>query len=177
MAVQDVKWLASNIETDAKHRLVTDEQIAKWNNECTTTTDWDSATSPGMYVSGTNCNNQPGDGVKFLGIVTADDSGDSIVQEITEISASTSVEIPLRFLRKASRTSSTETFTFGPWYQYTLSKYVNKDELAAVILQDFEYVKDKDTGNYILTEWKETLNGEPSNDLVVPDTDKIQIEI
>lgn len=29
--VQNVNWLASNIETDTTHRLVTDEQIEKWN--------------------------------------------------------------------------------------------------------------------------------------------------
>lgn len=175
MAIQDVKWLASNIETDATHRLVTDEQIAKWNNECTTITDWNNATTPGMYVSDKKCNNQP-DG-NFLGLVAVDNSGNKLVQELTEISTPTSIEMPSKYVRKASRTSSTQEFVFGPWYQYTLDKYVSKDDLAAVILQDFEYVKDTDTGHYILTEWKETLNGEPSNDLVIPDTDEIQIEI
>lgn len=32
MATIDVNWLGSNIEQDSTHRLVTDEQIEKWNN-------------------------------------------------------------------------------------------------------------------------------------------------
>lgn len=44
------------------------------------------------------------------------------------------------------------------------------------ILIDFTYVKDED-GNYHITGWKETLNGEPSTICVIPDTDKIKIFI
>lgn len=179
MAVQDVKWLAENIETDANHRLVTDEQIEKWDGACTETLNWSTTTTPGLYVSGSNCEDQPNDDgyTKFLGRVSADSTGNILTQEIVEISDSATLEAPARFVRKGTRPDADTAFTFGSWYQYALNKYLSKDEKAAIILQDFEYVKDSDTGNYILTEWKETLNGEPSNDLVIPDTDEIQIEI
>lgn len=176
MSVQDVKWLAENIETDAQHRLVTDEQIEKWNGACTETFDWSTTTTPGLYVSGTGCADQPDDGyTRFLGRVIADNTGNTLTQEIVEISED--VEVPARFVRKGTRPDADTAFTFGSWYRYTLDKFLSKDEKAAYILQDFEYVKDSDTGNYILTAWKETLNGEPSTELVIPDTDEIQIEI
>lgn len=31
MAIQDIMWLGENIQQDSTHRLVTDEQIEKWN--------------------------------------------------------------------------------------------------------------------------------------------------
>lgn len=31
MAIQDVMWLGKHISEDSTHRLVTDEQIEKWN--------------------------------------------------------------------------------------------------------------------------------------------------
>lgn len=40
------------------------------------------------------------------------------------------------------------------------------------ILIDFEYTKN-DNGTYTLTAWKQTLNGEPSTEMVIPDNPKI----
>lgn len=42
------------------------------------------------------------------------------------------------------------------------------------ILIDFDYTANDD-GTYTLTAWKETLNGEPSTELVVPDNSRIKI--
>lgn len=42
------------------------------------------------------------------------------------------------------------------------------------ILQDFEYFKDFD-GFYVLTEWKQTLNGESSTEMVIPNNTLIKI--
>ena len=42
------------------------------------------------------------------------------------------------------------------------------------VLTDFQYIKNDD-GTYTLTAWKGTLNGEPSTELVVPDSNLIQI--
>lgn len=46
---------------------------------------------------------------------------------------------------------------------------------AETVLIDFEYIKNDD-GTYTLTAWKETLNGEPSTECVVPDNGLIIIE-
>lgn len=54
---------------------------------------------------------------------------------------------------------------------------MSEDEIVEDILKDFTYMKDTDTGNYVLTGWKGTYNGEPSTEVIIPDTDKIQIEI
>lgn len=54
---------------------------------------------------------------------------------------------------------------------------ISEEQIAAEILQDFTYVKDTATGNYVLTGWKGTYNGEPSTEIIIPDTDQIQIEI
>lgn len=50
-------------------------------------------------------------------------------------------------------------------------------QIAAEILQDFTYEKDTETGNYVLTGWKGTKDGEPSTEIVIPETTEIQIEI
>ena len=42
------------------------------------------------------------------------------------------------------------------------------------ILQDF-IVKKLPDGSYQLLKWKETLNGEPSTELVIPDTTEVVI--
>lgn len=39
------------------------------------------------------------------------------------------------------------------------------------LLIDFEYIEDGD--NYILTDWKGTLNGKESTELVIPNSKKI----
>lgn len=46
---------------------------------------------------------------------------------------------------------------------------------AETVLIDFEYIKNDD-GTYTLTAWKETLNGEPSTECVVPDNSLLIIE-
>lgn len=40
------------------------------------------------------------------------------------------------------------------------------------ILQDFTYTENAD-GTYTLTGWKETLNGQPSTEMIIPDNEKI----
>ena len=42
-------------------------------------------------------------------------------------------------------------------------------------LIDFEYTKDETTGIYQITSWKGTLNGVPSTEIVIPDSNKIMI--
>jgi hypothetical protein len=37
------------------------------------------------------------------------------------------------------------------------------------ILQDFEYTANSD-GTYTITAWKGTTNGEPGNDIIIPET-------
>lgn len=173
MAVQEVLWLGSNIMTDENHRLVTDEQIAKWNASGSTEvitglTDWDTATNPGIYLDTKTATNKPIDGNTYFIEVKANakENHTMIFQEGYSIGNNF-----IKYARKG--TLSNGTWTFTPWYRFAMQECPN----VALILQDFEYVIDSDTGNYILTEWKGTLNGEPSNDLVVPDTDAIQIEI
>lgn len=39
------------------------------------------------------------------------------------------------------------------------------------LLIDFEYIEDGD--NYILTDWKGTLNGKKSTELIIPNSKKI----
>lgn len=175
MAVQNIKWLAENIETDELHRLVTDEQIKNWDGSCEVITDWNAAITSGLYVSDSTASNQPDTGENFLGEVVLNASGDKLVQSITEISNSEELVEPSRYIRKASKVD--DTWTFGKWYVYGLTKVETLGDKAARILQDFNYVIDSETKHVILTEWKETLNGEPSTELVVPDTDEIQIEI
>lgn len=46
---------------------------------------------------------------------------------------------------------------------------------AETVLIDFEYTKNDD-GTYTLTAWKETLNGEPSTECVVPDNELLVID-
>lgn len=175
MSVQDAKWLAKNIETDAKHRLVTDEQIEKWNGACVATTDWDTAVTSGLYVSDSTAANQPDAGQNFLGEVMLNVAGDKLVQNLTEISDTEDLMEPSRYIRKASK--SGDTWVFGKWYVYGLSTFETLEDKAARILQDFTYEIDTETNHVVLTGWKETLNGESSTILKIPETDEIVIEI
>lgn len=43
---------------------------------------------------------------------------------------------------------------------------------SALILVDFEYTANED-GTYTLTGWKQTLNGEPSTEMIIPDNNMI----
>lgn len=44
----------------------------------------------------------------------------------------------------------------------------------AVVLIDFDYVEEEN-GTYTLTGWKQTLNGEPSTELIIPDNSLINL--
>lgn len=50
---------------------------------------------------------------------------------------------------------------------------VEVQEFNTEILQDFEYIQDFD-GYYVITDWKQTLNGEPSTEMVIPDNTLIK---
>lgn len=56
---------------------------------------------------------------------------------------------------------------------FTVSFEINVITVESRLI-DFEYTKNDD-GTYTLTAWKGTLNGEPSTELVVPDSNLIQI--
>ena len=49
-------------------------------------------------------------------------------------------------------------------------KYITT--LADALLEDFNYTNNGD-GTYTIVEWKETLNGSPSTEMIVPDFDGI----
>ena len=53
----------------------------------------------------------------------------------------------------------------------TLPVTVNKFD-PAVVLIDFEYTDNGD-GTYTITNWKETYNGEPSTEMIIPDNEHI----
>lgn len=192
MAVQNVLWLAEYLEQDATHRLVTDEQIAKWDAAGDITPveegNCNNMVTPGIYYYDSYPANAPDiDVVENTGVVVkVDVSTDAAIQELTLKFPPSIIEEPLtrKFIRVGTIDITTEgasletsTITWRHWYEVGLSKILSKDEIAEYLLKDFEYVKDPDTGNYVLTEWKGTLNGEPSSELVIPETTEIQIEI
>jgi hypothetical protein len=49
-----------------------------------------------------------------------------------------------------------------------------KDFDPVAILVDFDYTDNGD-GTYIITDWKQTLNGESSTELVIPNNTHIRI--
>ena len=58
---------------------------------------------------------------------------------------------------------------------YTITIIVNAIEFdAATILIDFDYTTNDD-GTYTITGWKQTLNGVPSNEMIVPDYSVIRL--
>jgi hypothetical protein len=58
---------------------------------------------------------------------------------------------------------------------YTTTINVNAVEFdAATILIDFDYTANDD-GTYTLTNWKQTLNGEPSTKMVIPNYSVIRL--
>ena len=54
-------------------------------------------------------------------------------------------------------------------------KVLWKAGIDPFILIDFEYTANND-GTYTLTGWKETLNGEPSNEMIIPNNNKIVLD-
>lgn len=58
---------------------------------------------------------------------------------------------------------------------YTTS-FTTEMVLAEQALIDFEYIANDD-GTYTLTGWKQTLNGAPSTEMVIPDYDVIIVEV
>jgi hypothetical protein len=65
-----------------------------------------------------------------------------------------------------------KVYTPAP-YEIEIEVIVNKFD-PEIILQDFNFTRDC-YGNYILTSWKETLNGNPSAEMIVPNNSWIVI--
>jgi hypothetical protein len=53
-----------------------------------------------------------------------------------------------------------------------LQRYVQTLKSLDEILIDFDYIKNND-GTVIITGWKQTLNGKPSTELIIPDDERI----
>lgn len=183
MAVQDVLWLGENIYQDETHRLVTDEQIARWDKgtpDPIAESDANNMIETGRYYHSTVPTNGPVDACEDATVSSMvnvfNDLNGSIVQELFTTGAD---DIVLqKFIRVGKYdTTDTSTITWNHWYEVGLSVVLTKDEKAEYILKDFTYEKDTETGNYVLTGWKGTLDGEPSTEMIIPDTDEIQIEI
>ena len=56
--------------------------------------------------------------------------------------------------------------------KHVLEKFYGQTELS--IMKDFEYIDNGD-GTFTITDWKHTLNGEPSTECVIPDDPNIII--
>lgn len=187
--VQDVKWLGQNIEQDDNNKLVTSAQINKWtkgNIDSTEIEDCNSIFESGNYYSVSGFANAPdlenpnNDVIPYVLAVQKFDT--HVVQEFTAFNtASGSTTDMQRFVRfgytEAGAELSTSTIIWTAWYEVGLTRCLSKDEKAAIILKDFTYEKDSSTGNYVLTGWKGTKDGEPSTEIHIPDTAEIQIEI
>ena len=55
--------------------------------------------------------------------------------------------------------------------------YEDEYNVARRYLRDFTYEYDATTDKYILTGWKGTYNGEPSNRIIIPDIGANKVEI
>ena len=97
--------------------------------------------------------------------LTFDDGSTQIVSDVNDIIISS---IPL----KVTDTSATFKYSYyGVYYYITVPIAVNEFNKEFTLI-DFNFI---DNGNdtYTLTEWKGTLNGIPSTELVIPNNSKI----
>lgn len=185
----DVLWLAKNLETDKDHRVVTDEQIAKWDKGTPDPIDCDDCNkmiTTGVYYHTTLSTNGPmcdETGVDAYGNVVKVNVGNGLISQNMEAAEVTGAEtLGLRKFTRvgvfpAGETPTESNIEWLHWYEINTTKIMTKDELAEYYLVDFTYEKDTDTGNYVLTGWKGTYNGEPSTLMIIPDTTDITIEI
>ena len=97
--------------------------------------------------------------------LTFDDGSTQIVSDVNDIIIES---IPL----KTADTSATFKYSYyGAYYYITVPITVNEFNKEFTLI-DFNFI---DNGNdtYTLTEWKGTLNGIPSTELVIPNNSKI----
>jgi hypothetical protein len=62
---------------------------------------------------------------------------------------------------------------FGQTFSETLEFNITPFD-PEIQLVDFEYTNNGD-GTYTITDWKQTLNGEPSTELIIPDNSRIKL--
>lgn len=66
-----------------------------------------------------------------------------------------------------------DDFRENEFYTTTIEVEVSEFD-PAVVLIDFDYVEEEN-GTYTITGWKQTLNGEPSTELIIPDNSLINL--
>ena len=97
--------------------------------------------------------------------LTFDDGSTQIVSDVNDIIISS---IPL----KTTDTSATFKYSYyGAYYYITVPITVSEFSTEFTLI-DFNFVDNGDD-TYTLTEWKGTLNGVPSTELVIPNNSKI----
>lgn len=206
MASVKVKWRGANVAQDETNRLVTDEQIERWDKGYKTVTSANLAITGGLYNIDIDEASDDSDILSAVittcGYETKDDgaSDDYFLKKYNSVISSFSGYVVLDNIegedyiiqqfsdlfgyfdcRRIGKVLKDDIF-WGKWiiksYAIEIDKYFPEttEEKAARILQDFTYEIDSETDNVVLTGWKETLNGEPSAEMVIPDTDEIQIE-
>ena len=110
---EEIKWLGQNIEQDQNNRLVSDNQITKWDNklEDITINDWNNAIKSGMYNSKPGASNAPVNNIALAGKVIA--SGRIIIQRLYGEDTSTD-EMPY-YIRKGFIDNS-NNITWTKWF-------------------------------------------------------------